>query len=298
MRYAILLTLLLTGCTQVAPVPESSELSEIKKALSGVGAIAKQNDSTHSQLRDQSEKLERIIEKLDAAKTVAQPVVSAEKPPQQTARVEDKRPKLWVTYADFNCPPCEKLKADIAAGKLDEFYVTVEPTGSGLKTARPAIRFAWPSSSTGYAVLYEYGPSTLTWLKANLLDSNARTAAVEPHTTISLDAPAVKKTATLAPAFVPFESRPRYTKPVASHSDLVAMHNRLHGGGQWTWPGDLATHLRTTHGVNLGTAQNHRTASNTSQRSYMGAVPRGPTQYRRSRNTSRSSRASCPTCPR
>lgn len=39
-------------------------------------------------------------------------------------------------------------------------------------------------------------------------------------------------------------------KPVAmSHSEMVATHNRLHGGGQWTWPGDLATHLRTTHGV-------------------------------------------------
>jgi hypothetical protein len=38
--------------------------------------------------------------------------------------------------------------------------------------------------------------------------------------------------------------------PVAmSHSEMVATHNRLHGGGQWTWPGDRAAHPRTTHGV-------------------------------------------------
>jgi hypothetical protein len=34
-----------------------------------------------------------------------------------------------------------------------------------------------------------------------------------------------------------------------SHSEMVALHNQLHGGGSWTWPGDLATHLRTAHGV-------------------------------------------------
>ena len=294
MRYTILLTVLLTGCTQVAPVPESSELSEIKKALSGVGAIAKQNDSTHSQLRDQSEKLERIIEKLNAAKTVEQPVFAEEKRPQMPAKSDDDRPKLWVTYADFNCPPCEKLKADVAAGKFDEFNVIVD-AGEGLKTARPAIRFAWPSSATGYAVLYEYGPNTLAWLKSNLLESTARTAAVQPHTTISLDPPPVA----IAPTFLPFESRPQVAKPATSHSDLVAMHNRLHGGGQWTWPGDLATHLRTAHGVNTsGTSQNYRTTSSTSQRSYMGAVPQRTTYRGRTRNTSRSSRAACPTCPR
>jgi hypothetical protein len=286
MRYIILLTALLTGCTQVAPVPESSELAEIKKALSGVGAIAKQNDSTHSQLRDQSEKLERIIEKLDAAK-----VVSEDKPPQQTASVDDDRPKLWVTYADFHCPPCERLKADVVAGKFDDFNVIVD-AGEGLKTARPAIRFRWPSSATGYAVLYEYGPSTLAWLKRNLLE--AATAAAQPHTTISLDPPPVA----LAPAVIPVESRPQITKPASSHSDLVAMHNRLHGGGQWTWPGDLATHLRTTHGVNLGTSSHHTTASNRSQRTHMGAIPQRQNYRGRARTTSRFSGAACPTCPR
>lgn len=34
-----------------------------------------------------------------------------------------------------------------------------------------------------------------------------------------------------------------------SHNEMVALHNSLHGPGEWTWPGDLETHLRETHGV-------------------------------------------------
>jgi thiol-disulfide isomerase/thioredoxin len=60
-------------------------------------------------------------------------------------------------------------------------------------------------------------------------------------------------------------SRPRYDDgimpvPVSyssqqmSHSEMKALHDRLHGGGSWTWPGDLRSHLETVHGVDLGQA--------------------------------------------
>ena len=56
--------------------------------------------------------------------------------------------------------------------------------------------------------------------------------------------------------FVPYEfGEPVPRKEVIrtvvrrSHSDLVRLHNQLHGGGSWTWPGDLETHLRTVHRV-------------------------------------------------
>lgn len=39
--------------------------------------------------------------------------------------------------------------------------------------------------------------------------------------------------------------------PVMMHHDLVQLHNSLHGGGHWTWHGDLKQHLRTSHGVHL-----------------------------------------------
>lgn len=47
------------------------------------------------------------------------------------------------------------------------------------------------------------------------------------------------------------QTLPKATAQAMKHSDLIQMHNRLHGGGQWTWPGDLRTHLRTVHGVAL-----------------------------------------------
>lgn len=34
-----------------------------------------------------------------------------------------------------------------------------------------------------------------------------------------------------------------------SHSEMKELHNKLHGGGSWTWPGNLKTHLATFHGV-------------------------------------------------
>ncbi len=36
-----------------------------------------------------------------------------------------------------------------------------------------------------------------------------------------------------------------------SHAEMKRLHDQLHGGGSWTWPGDLETHLRTVHGVNV-----------------------------------------------
>lgn len=34
-----------------------------------------------------------------------------------------------------------------------------------------------------------------------------------------------------------------------SQAELIRLHNQLHGGGQWSWPGDLRMHLRNVHNV-------------------------------------------------
>lgn len=65
-------------------------------------------------------------------------------------------------------------------------------------------------------------------------------------------------------------------QPVAkmSHAEMVATHNRLHGGGQWTWSGDLETHLRTAHGV--GTIQTAAQPVRYTQRTvYQSSCPNG-----------------------
>ena len=60
------------------------------------------------------------------------------------------------------------------------------------------------------------------------------------------------------PPFVPYEFGEPLTKKEIrktavhmSHQDMVRLHNQLHGGGSWTWPGDLQTHLWTTHGLRV-----------------------------------------------
>jgi hypothetical protein len=92
-------------------------------------------------------------------------------------------------------------------------------------------------------------------------------------------------------------SRARNTNAVVSHNDLVSIHNRLHGGGNWTWPGDLATHLQTVHGVDPdGIPANYRTGEVASQRSSVRLVSRGsPRGWR----TSYQARGTCPSggCP-
>lgn len=287
MRYYLLLTAILTGCTPV-PIPESAELSGIKRALSAAGALAKQHDSTHAQLQDQSEKLERIIEKLGEVKAEDEPETPVEIEDEPPAQPVDDRPKLWITYADFNCPPCEKLKADIAAGKLAGFQILYDAEGKGLRNSRPAIRFESETSSTGYAVVYGYTDTILAWLKSKFLAPTVVTITpIEGR--ILPDTTAVTQT--------------RLTKPVASHNDLVAIHNRLHGGGSWTWPGSttesLQRHLQTTHGVQInGTAANYRASPVTNQRYHLGTVSHRTTQNRWARNSSRGARTTCPTCPR
>lgn len=39
------------------------------------------------------------------------------------------------------------------------------------------------------------------------------------------------------------------TLDTMSHNEMKKLHNELHGGGSWTWPGNLKTHLATHHGV-------------------------------------------------
>ncbi len=88
-----------------------------------------------------------------------------------------------------------------------------------------------------------------------------------------------------------------------THQDMVSLHNDLHGGGSWTWPGDLETHLRQSHGVNITGGQPvgaifpyRADGAITSQRTSLRSVSRGPFVNWRTRSVSRKS---CPTgnCP-
>jgi hypothetical protein len=87
-----------------------------------------------------------------------------------------------------------------------------------------------------------------------------------------------------------------------SHSEMKALHDQLHGGGSWTWPGDLATHLATTHGVSTGGEPLtgaifpvHRQSGIQNSRVAVRSNSPGQRFVGRART---SARQSCPTCPR
>ena len=158
------------------------------------------------------------------------------------------------------CAPCAKLWRDVDAGLFEGFVVEKSADFDGLKSY-PAIRYEDASSATGWAVVYGYDAAQLRSLKKLL-----------------------PKTAAYRTAFW-------------THGEMVAKHNELHGGGSWSWPGDLATHLVTVHGVETNgmdqaNAQNPVTGKQYAVRS----VSRGILGRVRSRN---SYRQSCPAggCP-
>ena len=221
---------------------------------------------------------------------------------------------LFVSVAPF-CRPCELLKNDWKAGKLKGFDVKfcvqteahakrmiddgIEPDRviicvpsvsaqealllKGFKPNQimiesmdaspyPAIRYKSDQSVTGWKwhTPRGYGPRVLMELRSTLLGEETPDGG---------DFPQAAQTET-----------PRSI-------DLVGLHNQLHGGGNWTWPGDLATHLQTTHGVMLNGNQPSYVGSQTYRsRSVVRSVPYRSTGVWRSRSVSRSS---CPSgnCP-
>jgi len=128
--------------------------------------------------------------------------------------------RLIVSLADFACAPCDRLKRAVDTGEFKGF--AVEYSEDWKPRAYPAIRYPTASSPTGWAVMYGYDAATVSRLRT---------------------------------ATNPVVMQVKNTKRIVPQESLVATHNRLHGGGSWTWPGStqqsLANHLRDSHGVNL-----------------------------------------------
>jgi hypothetical protein len=158
------------------------------------------------------------------------------------------------------CAPCARLWRDVDAGLFDGFAVEKSGDFDGLKSY-PAIRYQDADSATGWAVVYGYDAAQLRLLKKLL-----------------------PKTAAYRTAFW-------------THDEMVAKHNQLHGGGSWTWPGDLARHLATVHGVETnGMDKSDASRTVTGKQYAVRSVSRGIFGRFRSRN---SYRKSCPAggCP-
>lgn len=185
MRYHGLILLLIAGCSiaPAATVP-SSGVSEQAKAdfaasLSQIDATGQQHlAATKEQtavLREIKTELEQIASRSESPKPEPAKEVISESPTEQsqpsatdrasTADDTASRPALWVFYAPFHCPPCERLKADIEAGKFSEFSVQVADDYQ--PSVYPAIRYK--ASDGNYRAVLGYSSATLPYLRQQLL---------------------------------------------------------------------------------------------------------------------------------
>jgi len=289
-----ILLMLFSGCCFGCGLTDDPDIRELKASLriTGEEVTAKQDESL-TILRENTAALQAIkyqVENLNggiletrrALGTMEASLSTADlnrkdgdpaaREPQETERKSQTTPllsdspsavRLFVTSSE-SCAPCVRLWKAVKNGEFSGFDVRHSTNFEGLRSY-PAIRFQ--DSQGQWKVIYGYDDTTVETLR-RLTSTNQ------------------------------FVSQPRITNPVVSQTDLVSMHNQLHGGGQWTWPGDLATHLQTVHGVNLnGIPANHGTSQFASQRSAVRLVSRGSPRGWRS---SYQARSSCPAggCPR
>ena len=233
----LLCLLMLIGCSQ------SSDLSEMRTALENASEniVAKQDESLGI-LRENTNALSAIKSQIDTLRASqaesetgnriggdlsSDPSQSIDTVVNESRGSSPGSQPVAVSAVELfvcstaSCAPCKRMWRDVDDGKLDGFVFTKVPPFHGMKSY-PAIRFQDTESNTGWAVVYGYDEATRQYLRTKLLGEKAVASRVvcEPSRT--------------------------------SHSEMVAIHNKLHGGGSWTWPGDLATHLATTHSVSTG----------------------------------------------
>jgi hypothetical protein len=249
--------------TALAAIKASIDASEVPDSANGKEVISVENEPQTATDGDGSQ--------------------TVKSQPEQVAAV-----RLFVTHAPFHCPPCDAFDRAVARGDLAGFEIESCGDFYGIRSY-PAIRWDDAASPSGKKVLYGWSDSYAVWLRENLLPSTASSRKLFRNSRITHlnntpPAPLVRTVTS---------SRNDVHPPgVMSHSEMKALHDSLHGGGSWTWPGDLATHLRTTHGVpTSGMDQNYRASAIVSPRVSLRSATRRRGDNWKSRN---SYRVSCP----
>jgi len=186
----ILPILLLLGCTNPTSEAWQRALRETDTAILTV------SHQTHAVVRENTDSLKEIkaaIEQLNVAQvdsdsSVESEVIESVEPELPDENAHDghhcdtvvaesgNSVSLVVTNAPFYCQPCERLKADVEAGKFEGFDVRFDTEWT--PRAYPAIRFQ-SASSTGWAAVYGYDSGTIDRLKA-LTSEEAPVGAIFP----------------------------------------------------------------------------------------------------------------------
>ena len=212
---------LLVGCNQPAP---TSDYSTFTPAY--VDVVTSKMDQNVVGLTEVKSAVKENTEVLLAIKALVesnaggvepQKTPSSDEsspPPAPPLKEEPVKPTLYVSTIKF-CDPCNRLKKDIEDGKFSYFTVVYLHDDTWTQ-GYPVIR--WKEDGKWMYFTREGKTKNRGYDKNVLRDLKQRFGI---------------KQAT-------------YSRP-----NLIELHNELHGGGSWTWSGDLATHLREVHGVDL-----------------------------------------------
>ena len=228
MRHIFLLVIPMLGCAPEPPKVEAPKVEMqyvdlVKTVTASSDEIKSKTDEINTKLGEQTAvllQIKALVENPPAGGTESpEPPSSPSQPvpPAPPGQDETVKPTLYVSTIKF-CAPCIKLKKDIEAGKFIDFNIV--PTEDDTWTEGfPVIRWKedgkWMYFTDDKGKNRGYDRNVLKDLKQR------------------------------------FGINQTMSAPAYRHSDPAQLHNDLHGGGNWNWEGDLATHLRRDHGVEL-----------------------------------------------
>lgn len=226
MRYLPLIILML-GCTSApkveVPQVEMQYVDLMKTVTSSSDEIKSKTDEISTKLGEQTAvllQIKALVENPPAGGTESpEPPSSPSQPVPPAPPIQDEtvKPILYVSTIKF-CSPCARLKKDIEAGKFNDFDVRFLDDDTWTQ-GFPVIR--WKEDGKWMYFTNDKGKNR--GYDKNILEDLKQRFGINQTTSAQTH----------------------------QHSDLVQLHNDLHGGGNWTWPGDLTTHLRQEHGVEL-----------------------------------------------
>jgi hypothetical protein len=133
--------------------------------------ILRENTNALAAIKSQVEAVKTAIETQEQREEVAQsspPEVASELSAASTSRSSDV--PLFVTYADFHCPPCERLREAIERGDFAGFAVAKSGPFEGQKSF-PAVRYQDRSGT--WKVRYGYDARLPQWIRGDIEGINA-----------------------------------------------------------------------------------------------------------------------------
>jgi len=257
MRYLSLIALLLVGCTQ----DDNCRLESFRSMLSETGVKLTQSQSASvAILHENTAALQKIADSVDsiAADTKETKEVVESIASQEAVQVESETDCVEEVISSVESPSdVQVVKADTSGGvHLEQWtakwcrFCPAAKVNAEAAAKRLGIRLVMIDYDLNRQYVAASKIESLPTL-AIVRDGKSRRRLKNVQ---SVEAIVAAVEAVRGETYASVEG-----SAAMSHSEMVALHNSLHGPGEWNWPGDLAEHLRDAHGIDTGATASVRT---------------------------------------